>query len=105
MDSPGRHCYAPVGMTPAMDLPPEIFKVAVEYASNVALAFNRVVTLLGGDHAGAYYCRHTCQYDHPGGVVVVPDVVVLELQAHGNGPTPSEMIKRVDGRSSMLYRI
>ena len=58
-----------------------------ELAADVALARGQMVPLFGL------------------GMVVVPDVLLLEGIAHGLDVPPSATVRRADGRSARIYRL
>lgn len=97
-----RHCWAPVGMILAVDLPASILEIMVRHAARVAISSGDVVTVLGASHSCAgHFCRHACKLTHSGSVVVLPDLDVIELYAN-RGPAvlrQLRFIKVPDGRS------
>lgn len=92
---------------PACELSMDEAKTALDWAADVAVRSEQPVTFLGlsGMANLPRYCRARCQFDHPGSVVVVPDLVMAELMAQGWEDTPTKMLTRGDGATVWLYKV
>lgn len=97
-------CYQPRNMVKATDLPEVVFWRIARIAAGVALAAEETVTITGAVPGAAVFCRMSCQFRHPGSVVLIPDLVLAELIANGFDETPTAVLKLADGRSVHAYR-
>lgn len=99
------HCYRPTHLVPILDLPAQVFHQVCSAAADIAIQHDDTVTVLGLVPGAAVLCRHSCRFHHPGSVVVIPDVVLVELMANGFDDTATTGLQRADGRTVHLFRV
>lgn len=77
------------------------------WAADLATESGQPVAFLGlyGPLNQPKYCRGRCVADHAGSVLVIPDVVMIEMQANGWAEAKTEMLTRPDGAAVWLYKV
>lgn len=98
-------CRTPRGMLPVLNAPDPLFLVLVSKVADRALASGEPVTLLGSAFGDAVCCRQRCRFEHPGSVVIVPDVALIELISNGFSDQPTLTLRNQDQRCVYLYRV
>lgn len=98
-------CETPRGMLPVLNAPDPLFMVLVSRVADHAMASGESVTLLGSAFGDVVCCRQRCRYRHPGSVVLIPDVVLIELVSNGFSDQPTLTLRNQDQRCVYLYRV
>lgn len=103
--STDKHGWLP-DMTPALNMEPGLLIALAEKVAEVALAHGHAVAVLGANEEVAAVCLQECACQHVGSVVVVPDLLVLQLEANEVGPSvPTAYLSMPEGRSVALFAV
>jgi hypothetical protein len=94
-------------MVLAADLPAQTLKALVIAAAQTAIENEEVVCILGASsNPFGHFCRLACRFTHPGSILVLPDLGVIEMYAN-SGPGVLKTLQFVaswEGRSVAICR-